>query len=89
MILLDSNTVIYSTQAEPKFDALRDYLLDHSHCVSLITYIEVLGFHKITKDDNATLRLFFEATPTLPVTKEIATLAVELRQERKMSLGDA
>lgn len=89
MILLDSNIVIYSTQAAPEYDLLRGYLLDTPHCVSLITYVEVLGFHAIEENDKAKLRVFFEATSILSVTSEIAAQAVELRQKRKMSLGDA
>ncbi len=89
MILLDSNVVIYSTQATPEFYALRGYLLAHSHCVSLITYVEVLGFHKLNEEDKAALSIFFKATPVLSVTSEIADRAVRLRQNRKMKLGDA
>lgn len=89
MVLLDSNVVIYSTQVAPEFDILREYLLDNPHCVSLISYVEVLGFHEINKEDKVALSIFFAATPVLSVTSEIAAQAVRLRQERKMSLGDA
>ena len=89
MVLLDSNVVIYSTQAAPEFDALRRYLLINPHCVSLITYIEVLGFHEINENDKATLGIFFDAVPVLSVTSEIATQAVRLKQNQKMKLGDA
>ncbi len=89
MILLDSNIVIYSTQASSEYFQLREYLLDHAHCVSLVTYVEVLGFHQIGEKDKAALTIFFESTPILPISSEIAGQAVRLRQERKMSLGDS
>lgn len=89
MILLDSNVVIYATQAEPEYDRLRGYLLATPHCVSLVSYVEVLGFHKITEIDKAKLEIFFEATSVLSISAEIATRAVGLRQKRRMSLGDA
>ena len=89
MILLDSNVVIYSTQVAPEFDILRQYLVGHRHCVSLITYVEVLGFHKIKEEEKTFLIDFFEATPVLPVTDGIASRAIELRQERNIKLGDA
>lgn len=89
MILLDSNIVIYSTQAAPEFDVLRDYLLAHSHCVSLTTYVEVLGFHEIKEKDRLLFVEFFDATPVLAITDEVASWAVSLRQERKMKLGDS
>lgn len=86
MILLDSNVVIYSTQAAPEFDAMRQHLLDNLHCVSLITYVEVLGFHEINEKDKATLSEFFEVTPVLSVTVEIAAQAIRLRQKQRMKL---
>lgn len=89
MILLDSNIVIFATQAEPEYDRLRKYLLATPHCVSLISYVEVLGFHRIKEIDKAKLEIFFEATAVLSVSAEIAARAVGLRQKRKMSLGDA
>jgi len=89
MILLDSNIVIYSTEALPEFDDLREYLLTNSHCVSVITYVEVLGFHKLSTHNKDTLREFFESVPVLTITDEIVAQAVKLKQMRRMKLGDS
>ena len=89
MVLLDSNIVIYSTQVEPEYDVLREYLLAHPHCVSLITYVEVLGYHVISEEDLTELRIFFDSTPVLSITTKVAERAVWLRQKRNMKLGDA
>jgi len=89
MILLDSNIVIYSTEASPEFDGLRKYLLTHAHCVSIVTYVEVLGFHKLNDLEKEKLGDFFASVPVLALTDEIAARAVILRQIRRMKLGDA
>ena len=89
MILLDSNVVIYSTEASSEFDELRKYLLTQPHCVSLVTYVEVLGFHKLNDLDKEKLSEFFASVPVLSLTDEIAAQAVKLKQTRKMKLGDS
>lgn len=89
MVLLDSNIVIYSTRPESVFDRLREFLLENEQSVSLITYVEVLGYHDLNEQDKASFEIFFNATPTLAITEEIAEQAVRLKQDRKMGLGDA
>ena len=87
MNLLDSNIVIYTGQSQ--FQWLRQ-LLQHLPCaLSVATKIEVLGYHKLTPEDQADLEYFFSATEILEASIEIADRAVALRQRRKMSLGDA
>ena len=89
MILLDSNIVIYSGHPDNKFQLLREFLLESEHCVSLASYVEVLGFHRLKEDDHRSFAVFFDSVPIIPITSEIAEHAVRLRQQRKMSLGDA
>ena len=87
MILLDSDIVIYSTK--PGYDLLRDFLSGRSLLVSVATRVEVLGFHAITETDKSELGSLFQIASVLTITDEIAEKAIELRQIRKMSLGDA
>src|SRR5580765_6533720 len=87
MILLDSDIVIYSTKEGN--DTLRRFLADRSLGVSIVTYVEVLGFHQITKNDKTELEEFFEITKVIPMSAEIAETAVSLKQSRKMKLGDS
>ncbi len=50
MQLIDSNILIYS--AKPEYSYLRN-LIVHGNYVSLISKVEVLGFHKlIVKEEN-------------------------------------
>lgn len=86
-MLLDSNIVIYSTQ--PEFQSLRDLVTEYSPAVSVVSYIEVLGYHRLGSEDRKILYEFFEAAHILPLTDRVADFAVKLRQQRSMSLGDS
>ena len=89
MYLLDSNILIYSSKA--KYSFLRDYLTNPSmiSAVSVATVIEVLGFHRLTPDDKTYFESCFALLQVLEVTQAISNKAVELRQQQKLSLGDA
>jgi predicted nucleic acid-binding protein len=87
MILLDTNVVIYSYQTE--FSHLLDYIENNESVVSRITYIEALGYHKLSENELFYLKKFFDEIEILPITDDIAIKAMQLRQLHKMSLGDA
>lgn len=87
MILIDSNIIIYA--ASGNFPALADWLAEQEAVVSAVTMLEVLGYHKLQKEEKAELEnLFSQLTVKYP-TPEIFRWATLLRQERKISLGDA
>lgn len=88
-MILDSNIVIYSTQ--PEYVWLARYLqrATDSASVSLITTLEVLGFHKISAQDKAIFESYFEVIDVHPVTPVIINEAIRLRQQRRWSLGDS
>ena len=87
MMLLDSNIIIYATQ--PAHAELRRFIAEHAPSVSAVSYVEVLGYHKLTEPDRLTLEEFFAAAAVLPITQAVLDGAVKLRQARKMTLGDA
>ena len=65
-MLIDSNIIIYS--ALPENGHLRDLIKQHQPLVSVISYIEVLGYHLITAEDRENFEEFFEAAESLPIT---------------------
>jgi predicted nucleic acid-binding protein len=85
--LLDSNIVIYLTK--PENASVGNFLSRKSIAVSQVSFIEVLGFHKITDQDKIELEEFFSATRVFAISDDVADKAVELRQIKKMSLGDS
>src|SRR5262249_16677252 len=86
-MLIDSNIIIYA--AQPAHPELRKFIADHAPAVSVISYIEVVGFHRLTDEERKFFQAFFGAAAVLPISDEIIEWAVQLRQNRKISLGDA
>lgn len=86
-MLLDSNILIYAALGEN--DAVIRFIREHSPLVSDVTRVEVLGFHGITTPEVEFLNRFFASTTSIPISERIIEKAIELRQKRRMSLGDA
>jgi len=86
-MLLDSNIIIYA--AKPGYPDLRRFIRDHSPAVSAVSYVEVLGYHRLTERERSLFETFFTAAKVLPISGAVLNQAVRLRQARKMSLADA
>jgi toxin FitB len=87
MRLLDSNIVIYATQSS--YAHLLP-LLHASDCyISEITKLEVLGYHGFDAITKQNRRDLFETLQMIPINSVIIDKAVEVRQLRKMAMGDA
>lgn len=86
-MLLDSNLIIYASQ--PKHKALRAFIAREAPYVSVISMVETLGYHALRDDEKRFLEEFFDASTVLPISQSSITVAIRLRQERRMSLGDA
>ncbi len=86
-MLIDSNIIIYASK--PEHAQLRQFIAENSPVVSAVSYVEVLGFHRLSEDEKELLEAFFAATVILPLTQPVLNQAVLLRQQRRMSLGDA
>ncbi len=87
-LILDSNIIIYSI--DPKYQSLRDYLLNVDMHVSEISKLEVLGYSKLTTEESQKFEYFFANLTTLiNIQSGIINQAIQLRKIRKMSLGDS
>jgi toxin FitB len=86
-MLLDSNIVIYALLPEHEF--LRELIAKNHPVVSAISVVETLGFQRITGTEKAFLEKLFTIMETLPISNTIIDLAVSLRQQKKMGLGDS
>lgn len=85
-MLVDSNIIIYAISAEDKI--LRPFFKEQLPKVSIISRVEVLGYHKLTNDVRKQLEALFSWLRPLPLTDGIIEQATQLRQQRKLSLGD-
>lgn len=86
-MLLDSNIIIYAAQAENA--GLRQLIADNAPSVSVISMVEVLGYHRLKGEARKYFEEFFAASTLLPVTDSVIARAVSLKQTRKMTLGDS
>lgn len=59
-MLLDSNIVIYAAQWE--YANLRTFIAEYAPAVSVITQIEVLGYHKLREVERIGFEHFFHVT---------------------------
>ena len=86
-MLIDSNIVIYASQ--PQYLVLRLFLDSVRRSISIVSFIEALGYHRLTADAEDYITDLFRGSQILPLTNTIAQQAVALRQQRRMGLGDA
>lgn len=86
-MLIDSNIIIYA--AQPNYITLRQFIATYAPAVSGVSYVEVLGYHGLSPAEKQHFTAFFAAATVLPISQPVLEEAVKLRQQRKMTLGDA
>ena len=86
-MVIDSNIAIYASQ--PQHLALRLFLDSISWSASIVSYIEALGYQRLTAEAERHITDFFRGGLILPLSDTVAQQAVALRQQRRMGLGDA
>jgi toxin FitB len=87
MYILDSNIIIYSAIQEYQY--LREIIKSENSYVSLITKLEVLGFNKLDMKTKKYFQNVFFSLNQLQVESDIIELAINLRQNKKFSIGDS
>lgn len=87
MHLLDSNILIYSYLDEFKY--LRDLLIRDNVFVSEISRVEIMGFHKLSHDEETYFRAVFELIPIIVPDQEIYNIAIAIRRKHNLKLGDS
>lgn len=86
-MLIDSNLIIYATQ--PPYTQLRSWLVNYATHYSAISRLETLGYHRLGDAENQAIAAILENLELLMIGKVTLEIAITLRQQRKMSLGDA
>jgi hypothetical protein len=87
MKLIDSNILIYA--ARPEHAALKALLQGGDVAVSNISRLEVLGYHKITEDQKKFFNAIFSLVKIIDVDNKVINKAIEIRQAKNISVGDA
>jgi predicted nucleic acid-binding protein len=86
-MIADSNLVIYA--ASGNYPDLLNWFLENKVSVSAVSLVEALGYHKLKPREKTALETIFSTLTVLYPTPEVFRIAVELRQQRALSLGDA
>ena len=86
-MLLDSNIIIYAFK--PEFQQLQPFLTNREVCCSAITRLETMGYHKLRKDEERYLKRYFQIITVHTISDAVISIAITLRQRKKMALGDA
>jgi predicted nucleic acid-binding protein len=87
MYLIDSNIIIYSYSNE--FEHLRSILTDDSAHISEVSCIEVLGYHKLSIDEDHYFSTIFRFIPPLSLSQQVIDEAIKIRKIYNLKLGDA
>jgi predicted nucleic acid-binding protein len=87
MWLADSNILILA--ASRPDHPLQAWLLENLPAISLVTRIEVLGFHRLQAAEEILLQMLLSSFDEYPISSTTAAIAIGLRRQRKMTLGDA
>ena len=88
MKLIDTNILIYSGEAQFA-PLLLPFVTDATNCVSIVSHVETLGFHRIIPQQVLYFQSVFQILQTIPIEDTIVQEAIKIRQMKKMSLGDA
>ena len=84
--LLDSNIIIYLSKGVLESAEFEQY---ESIAVSIITYMEVLGYRFHSPGEESIIRKMLEMMEIIPISMEIADITIELRKTMKLKLPDA
>ena len=84
--LLDSNIIIYLSKREVPLSFLDQF---DEHYISVITYMEVLGYQFRDPKEEEFIREMIEVFRILFIDQKIADMAIEIRRKRRIKLPDA
>lgn len=89
--LLDTNFILGTLKSDTQVLAeLSSRRILAGECsYSAIARMELLGFHRITQEEETLIKQKLEHFACLPLTKDIEDRVIALRQSRKIKLPDA
>ncbi len=84
--LLDSNIIIYLSKREVPLSFLDQF---DEHFISVITYMEVLGYQFRNPKEEEFIREMIEVFRILFIDQKVADMAIEIRKKCRIKLPDA
>ena len=86
-ILIDSNILIYFVNGEVEGNKV--FLENSNFSVSIITYMEVMGFSFKNDFEEQTFKEIFSKLNIIYIDYNIASLVIQIRKNKKMKLPDS
>ena len=87
-MLLDSNIIIYAAQSQYAY--LRQLIAGYDvAAISAVSLIEIFGYPDLDEEDNRIFQEILRKVRVLAITPDVVALPTALRQQRRMSIGDA
>ncbi|SHN28521.1 type II toxin-antitoxin system VapC family toxin [Mucilaginibacter sp. OK098] len=87
MFLIDSNIIIYSYSNQ--YEYLRSLFFKESVFVSEITRVEVLGYHKLTNEEESYFQDIFNFIPIISPSPKIFDTSISIRKAYNLKLADS
>lgn len=87
MFLIDSNIIIYSYSNQ--YEYLRSLFFKESAFVSEITRVEVLGYHKLTNEEESYFQDIFNFLPVISPSLQIFYTSITIKKTYNLKLGDS
>lgn len=87
MKIIDTNLIIYA--AQPQFRWLLPLIAASDCHFATVTKIEVWGFKNIETNQKSFFNKYFSMLTRLHLTNDIVEEAIDIRQNKKIKLGDA
>jgi predicted nucleic acid-binding protein len=84
-LLADTNALIYILEGHSQYQKLCDEISS----ISVISEIELLGYHGITQKEIKHIKLFLSSFEVFELTPGIKEIAIELKQKQRIKLPDA
>ena len=86
-MLLDTNIVIHA--CKPDGGWLSPWTNHPDAAIASVIRVKALGYTGITATEDAAIRNFFLRCLSYPLDDEVIGRAIDLRQQKRMKLGDA
>ncbi|MFZ2905929.1 MAG: type II toxin-antitoxin system VapC family toxin [Cyclobacteriaceae bacterium] len=85
-LFVDTNILINLAEGKNEVD---QYLEGNNLFASVVTEIELLGWHKITDEQKRFFQAILNDCTIVGLTKPVKELAIQLRQKQKIKLPDS
>ena len=83
--VVDSNILLYILEGNTSIDPY----LDYAYFISVISEIELLGWHKIQPDDIKRIKKILDNCTHVELLPVIKNIAIDIKQHHKIKLPDA